>query len=212
VDAFEPDLTLWDPWAPEEVARLLGDVDAPWYIAAGWAIDLFLGSVRREHEDIEVAVPRSRRAEVLDALKGFEFFAAGVPSSGFVTGLHAADASDSDSHQTWVREPASGLWRLDIFSEPSEGETWICRRNSQIRMPYARLIERTKEGIPYGRPEVVLLFKAKAARAKDEDDFAAVLTQLDGQRRRWLARALELVHPGHRWLERLSEEQGEIDR
>jgi hypothetical protein len=102
----------------------------------------------------------------------------------------------------------SGLWRHDIFSEPSEGETWICRRDSQIRMPYERLIERTADGIPYGRPEVVLLFKAKAARAKDEDDFAAVLAQLDGQRRRWLARALEFVHPGHRWLAKLAEQQG----
>jgi hypothetical protein len=140
---------------------------------------------------------------VLDTLEGFEFFAAGAPTSGFVAALPVADASDSDSHQTWVREPASGLWRLDIFSEPSERETWICRRNSQIRMPYERLIERTEEGIPFGRPEVVLLFKAKAARPKDEEDFAAVLPLLDGKRRRWLAQALELVHPGHGWLEQL---------
>jgi len=203
MDAFEPDLSMWDPWDPEEVGRRLGDIDVPWYIAAGWAIDLFLGSVRREHGDIEIAVPRSRRAELLDALGEFEFFAAGAPSSGFVTALSVADASDSDSHQTWVREPASGLWRLDIFSEPSEGETWICRRNSQIRMPYERLIERTEEGIPFGRPEVVLLFKAKAARPKDEEDFAAVLPLLDGKRRLWLAQALELVHPGHGWLEQL---------
>ena len=205
MDAFEPDLTMWDPWAPEEVAGRLEDVDVPWYVAAGWAIDLFLGSVRREHEDIEIAVPRSRRDEVLAALEGFEFFAAGAPRSGFVTALAAADASEADSHQTWVREPGSGLWRLDIFSEPSEGETWICRRDSQIRMPYARLIERTEEGIPYARPEVVLLFKAKAARSKDEDDFAAVLKRLDAERRRWLARALEVVHPGHSWLAQLSQ-------
>jgi Aminoglycoside-2''-adenylyltransferase len=201
VDAFEPALTMWDPWRPEEVVRRLEDIDPPWYIASGWAIDLFLGSVRREHADIEIAVPRSRTGEVLAALDGYELFAAGVPSSGFVTALPVQD--DSDSHQTWVREPLSGLWRLDIFSEPSEGETWICRRNSQIRMPYERLIERTEEGIPYGRPEVVLLFKAKAARSKDEDDFAAVLPLLDAERRRWLAGALELVHPGHRWLPQL---------
>ena len=203
VHAFEPDLTKWDPWAPDEVARRLSHLDLPWYIAAGWAIDLFLGSVRRKHQDIEIAVPRGRRAEALAALDGFEFFAAGHPRPGFVTELHIAEASDSDSHQTWVREPASGLWRLDIFSEPSEGETWICRRNNQIRMPYERLIERTEDGIPYCRPEVVLLFKAKAARSKDEDDFAAALTRLDEERRHWLARALELVHPGHRWLARL---------
>jgi hypothetical protein len=161
-----------------------------------------IGSVRREHMDIEIGVPRGRRAEVLDALEGFEFFAAVFPRSGFVTAF-PVDASDSDSHQTWVRELASGRWRLDVFSEPSEGETWICRRNSQIRMSYERLIERTEQGIPYGRPEVVLLFKAKAARPKDGDDFAAVLPLLDGERRRWLAHCLELVHPGHRWLKQL---------
>ena len=204
MDAFEPDLTLWDPWDPDEVALRLADLEVPWYVAAGWAIDLFLGSVRREHEDIEIAVPRSRRDEVLAALDGFEFFAAGVPTSGFVTALAVADASEADSHQTWVREPRSGLWRLDIFSEPSEGGTWICRRDSQIRMPYERLIERTPDGIPYARPEVVLLFKAKAALSKDEDDFAVVHYRLNAVRRRWLTRSLEVVHPGHRWLAQLS--------
>ena len=70
----------------------------------------------------------------------------------------------------------------------------------RIRMPYDRAIERTPEGIPYGRPEIVLLFKAKAARPKDDDDFAAALPLLDEERRRWLADALGLVHAGHRWL------------
>ena len=71
-------------------------------------------------------------------------------------------------------------------------------------MPYAQLIERTRDGIPYARPEVVLLFKAKAARPKDDGDLADVLPALDAGRRRWLADALELVHPGHRWLAQLA--------
>ena len=68
-----------------------------------------------------------------------------------------------DTHQTWIREPASGAWRFDVFREPSDGDTWICRREPAIRMPYGWLIEWTDDGIPYGRPEVVLLFKAKHA-------------------------------------------------
>jgi hypothetical protein len=67
-------------------------------------------------------------------------------------------------------------------------------------MPYSELIERTAEGIPYGRPEVVLLYKAKHTRPKDDADFAAALPLLDAARRDWLRDALELVHPGHRWL------------
>jgi hypothetical protein len=70
-------------------------------------------------------------------------------------------------------------------------------------LPYDRVIERTADGIPYGRPEIILLFKAKPARPKDDDDFAAVLPRLDTARRSWLAEAIDLVHPGHRWLAEL---------
>jgi hypothetical protein len=63
------------------------------------------------------------------------------------------------------------------------------------------VIERTKDGIPYGRPEIVLLYKAKHAhRERDKKDFADTVPHLDPERRRWLAEALELVHPGHAWL------------
>ena len=48
--------------------------------------------------------------------------------------------------------------------------------------------------------QVVLLFKPKHARAKDDGDLAAVLSLLEPERRRWLTEALELVHPAHRWL------------
>ena len=199
--SFEVDLTKWRAWRPEDVQRLLARVDAPWYVAAGWALDLFLGRERREHEDLEIAVPRDRFAEVAEALSAFELFVPSPPCH--VTPLERAGEMVETHHQTWVREPATGLWRLDVFREPSDGDTWICRRDERIRMPYARLIERTRDGIPYARPEVVLLFKAKAARPKDDGDLADVLPALDARRRRWLADALELLHPGHRWLAQL---------
>ena len=91
-----------------------------------------------------------------------------------------------------------------MFREPSDGDTWICRREPAIRMPYARLIEWTDDGIPYGRPEVILLFKAKHSQLeKNERDLAATLPRLDGERRAWLRDALARVHPGHAWLDAL---------
>jgi hypothetical protein len=175
-------------------------VRAPWYVAAGWAIDLFLGAERREHEDLEVAVPHDRFGEVREALAGFELFVVG---DGLAWPLARAGDQFAAHHQTWVREPATGLWRLDVFREPADGDTWICRRDARLRLPYDHLILRTDAGVPFARPEVVLLFKAKAARPKDDGDFAAILPRLGPAARRWLAAALDQVHPGHRWLAEL---------
>ena len=203
--AFEPDLDKWDAWTPAEVATLLAPMEAPWYVAAGWAIDLFLGGGHRDHDDLEIAVPRDWFQEVVEALDEFELFVVGVPTRGFVLPLEQARDALGVTHQTWVREPETGLWRLDVMREPADGDTWICRRDERIRLPYDRVIERTADGIPYSRPEVVLLFKAKHAREKDNADLTAVLPRLEPARRRWLADALDLVHPGHRWLSELRE-------
>jgi hypothetical protein len=177
-------------------------VRAPWCVAAGWAIDLFLGGQRREHDDLEIAVPRDRFGEVADALAGFELFVPGVEDGReLVRPFTAAGERVETHHQTWVREPATGLWRLDVFREPADGDTWICRRDESIRMPYSDVIERTADGIPYARPEVVLLFKAKHSHlAKNAADLAAVLPVLEAARRDRLARWLALVHPGHPWI------------
>jgi hypothetical protein len=200
--AFAPDLTLWDAWRPDEVARSFVGVEAPWCVTAGWAIDLFLGEERRPHDDLEIAVPGDRFGEIAAALPGFELFIVG---DGLAWPLAHAEEAANSHHQTWVREPETGLWRLDVFREPSAaGDTWICRRDERIRLRYGELIEHTADGIPYARPEVALLFKAKAARPKDDGDLTAVLPALGPERRRWLSEALRLVHPGHRWLERLS--------
>ena len=196
---IEPDVSKWDAWTPRRVASLLHGVDAPWYVAAGWAIDLFLGGQRREHEDLEIAVPSSRFDEVVGALGGFEFFV--ITGPGQAAPLAQASDRLETTHQTWVREPTTGLWRLDVFREPSDGDTWICRRAPSITLPYDRLIEWTDDGIPYGRPEVVLLFKAKHAhQPKNQADFAAVLPGLEPERLEWFREALEIVHPAHPWL------------
>jgi hypothetical protein len=56
-DDMHPDIELWDPWHPRVLAERLDGLEIPWYVAAGWALDLFRGEQTRAHEDLEMALP-----------------------------------------------------------------------------------------------------------------------------------------------------------
>jgi hypothetical protein len=76
---------------------------------------------------------------------------------------------------------------------------WICRRDETIRFAYGEIIHHTPEGIPYLPPELVLLFKAKHARPKDQEDFDGTIPHMTPAQRRTLAELLTRAHPGHHW-------------
>jgi Aminoglycoside-2''-adenylyltransferase len=192
-----PDDADWAAWTPQEAARRLRGIDVPWRVSAGWAIDLFLGGQRREHDDLELAAPADRFGELAARLAELDFH---VVTRGVAEPVEAAPELMESVHQTWGLDRAANAWRIDVFREPFDGDHWVARRDESIRLPYEELIEHTADGIPYERPEVVLLFKAKHARPKDEADLAAVLPRLSAERRRLLARWIEQVHPGHFWL------------
>jgi hypothetical protein len=194
---LHPDDVAWDAWTPAEVAQRLRGVDVPWYVAAGWAIDLFLGGRRRDHEDLEIGVPVKRFGEIAAALGGLDFH---VVAPATAEPVAQAGELFERTHQTWGLDRAADVWRIEVFREPSDGDDWLSRRDESIRLAYDDLIEHTADGIPYARPEVVLLFKARSARAKDESDLAAVLPRLSAERRRLLAGWIGQVHPGHFWL------------
>jgi hypothetical protein len=188
----------WEQWTLQDVASRLAGVDVPWAFAAGWAIELF-GAGGREHEDVEVAVPIAGFAAIQRALEPYEFDIVGPELKWAISDRQAF----VQTHQTWLRDPATGVYVLDVFREPHDGDVWICRRDHSIRRPYSEVIRRTSDGLPYVAPEIVLLFKARWARPKDEDDLNRALPLLDPQARTWLREALEKVHPGHAWIARV---------
>lgn len=183
-------------WSPGQVAQHLAGITTPWCVAAGWALDLFLGTQTRPHGDIEIAVPAAAFPEVRGRFPGYAFDAVG---SGRIWADAAPDVLAA-THQTWLRDRTTGTYLLDVFREPHDGETWICRRDETIRLPYSQIIHHTPGGIPYLAPELVLLFKAKRALVKDQADFDAAIPRMTAAQRQALAELLSRVHPGHRWL------------
>src|SRR4051812_26063114 len=140
-----PPLDAWQPFSPREVAGFLAGVAVPWYIAGGWALDLFRGEPSREHADLEIAIPPDQLAIVRARPARFRLF---VPGDGGITPLAADDEPPAARHQIWVREPRTGMFRLDIFLEPGEDDCWISRRDARLRRPYRDLIRHTRDGIP----------------------------------------------------------------
>jgi hypothetical protein len=117
-----------------------------------------------------------------------------------VGALPADEQPPPEKHQVWILEEPARVWRLDMFLEPGDADVWVCRRDAAIRCPRSAMIGTSASGIPYLRPEGVLLYKAKARRPKDEADFAATVPLMDAAARRWLSDALVRVHPAHPWL------------
>jgi hypothetical protein len=196
-ERFDPDLFEWDAWHPAEAARRLAGVDVPWCVIAGWSLDLFRGRQTRDHGDLEIGVPAHGFPAIRGALADFEVFAI---IEGQAEPL--SETSLAESHQTWVRDPDTDTWRVDFIREPWEGDTWVCRRDPSLRRPGSEVIAHTPDGIPYVQPEIALLFKAKHTQEKDQADFDGTLPLLGREARAWLVGALELVHPGHPWIER----------
>lgn len=193
---MNPDLDAWQAWPPSAVAERMTGTVLPWCVAGGWALDLHHGEQTREHDDLEIAVPERRFAELAGRFPELAFHVAG---DGRVVPATPAALALGEHHQTWALDPGEEVWRFDVFREPHDGDVWISRRHERLRRPYEEIILRTRDGIPYLSPDVVLFFKAKHRRPKDEADYAAFAPGLTAAQRAWLDAALDLVHPGHAW-------------
>lgn len=187
--------------ALRHACAVMSGFDAPWGIAGGWALDMFLGVESRPHGDVDVSIlrrdqqllrPRFEGALVskvvdhrLSPWKAQEFLASPV----------------HEVHATWP--DGTHLEFLLNESDP-ESREWVFRRDHRIRRALTAAFNNTR-GVPYLAPELVLLYKSKAPSPKDEADFDAVRPRLSGEQRAWLVQALAICAPSHHWATNLTE-------
>ncbi|WP_205328554.1 nucleotidyltransferase domain-containing protein [Glycomyces sp. YM15] len=194
-------LGRWEPATPNEVRGLLAAVDAPWWIAGGYAIEFAVGEPFRSHGDVDVLLLRRDQLAVQDALPGWEWWAADPP--GTLRPWAAGEILPPEVHDIWCRPSADAPWRLQFMLDEAEGDEWVSRRDPRIRRPIAETGLVNRDGVPYLAPEIQLLYKAKGLRPKDEADFEAVLPKLGAEQRRWLRESIRLAYGEHPWSERL---------
>jgi hypothetical protein len=196
----------WQPWRPQEVADFFSTLDAPWWIAGGWAIDLFLERQTREHDDIDIQVLRRDQIAVRNLFAEWDLQEAHPtsPMSAWPFREWELDQPLRPGVQdVWCRPNSNAPWALQFMIADTNDQEWLFRRDPGITLPLTSIGHRSSEGIPYIAPEIQLLYKAKSRRPKDEADFMAVHPHLDQRSRTWLAQALTIVHPDHPWLAHL---------
>ncbi|MGC5334453.1 nucleotidyltransferase domain-containing protein [Micromonospora sp. DT62] len=195
------DLGTWEPETPRQVVDRFrrSDVRQPWWIAGGYAIELFAGRSLRPHGDIDVLILRRDQGMVHHVLPGWDIHAADPP--GQLRPWRDGELLPEHVHDIWCREDPTSPWRLQFMIDNADGRHWHSRRHPAVTLPVDRLGRRTREGWPYLAPEVQLHYKAKPANqlAKDEIDFAAALPLLSQPACRWLDDALGTTLPDHHW-------------
>ncbi len=196
----DADLGAWAPLSIREAASLFGGMGAPWWIAGGHAIELFVGRPLREHGDLDVGVLRRDQFVVGWHLRDWDLRAA---SGGTLRPWRPGERLEDHVNDVWCRPDPEGPWRLQLNLNDSAGDRWVFRRDPRVSRPLGEVILRSRQGLPYLAPEVQLLFKAKGMRPKDERDLEAALPLMSQRRRWWLDRAISETHPYHPWLLRL---------
>jgi Aminoglycoside-2''-adenylyltransferase len=173
----------------------------PWWVAGGWAIDLAVGRQTRPHDDLDIAVLRRDQPALVSALDGWDVRLATEP--GVLEPWSLREEVPTELHALWCRPSEEEDWAFEILLNDAEDDDWLFRRNNAVRLPLRQMGRVSAGGVPFLAPEVVLLFKAKNARERDEHDLNQALPLLSAEERAWLRDAIALVHPAHAWSARL---------
>ena len=194
-------LGAWQSVHPAQCAEWFSALTVPWWVAGGWALDLYAGAQSRPHGDLDVGVLRRDVREVLAALSSWGVFEV---RAGALTRLSAGAEPGTEVNSLWCRPLGAPLWMMQLLLDESADDSWVFRRQPDIRLPLAMAVRRNSAGLPFLSPEIQLLYKAKDPRPRDQADFDHIAPRLDPGARAWLRDALERVHPGHAWIGEIS--------
>jgi hypothetical protein len=198
-----------------EIAEMLSRLDQPWYIAGGWAIDLYLQQQRRDHKDVDIAVFRQNQLAFQEYFldRGWKLWKY-IGDSVQVEPWSIGEELKLPDRGVLAEPRNATMPRIDILLSEIKGDSWYYHADSRITHPVRTLGIRSDLGIRFFSPEIVLLFKARHVtmkepsdivhRENDERDFQAVRRLLTVEQRTWLAAALTLFYSNHPWLKYLT--------
>ena len=168
-----------------------------------------VGGLSRDHEDIEICVPRTDQKALRELVADWQSF---TPKENRWVPLAAGELLEYPASMWQLRHsrdtpmPVEGMpSRWEFLLNEVDGDESIFALDARIRLPLHHIIVRSSMEIPVMAPEVVLLHKAfQQPRPKDDHDFLWVINRLSPPQRGWLATHLRHLKLDHRWLPKLA--------
>jgi hypothetical protein len=197
-----PDESNCRPYSPQQVQSLLEGVPFSWWITGDWALDLLLAHQTRPHFDIDIAIPRASQMDVPGSLKGWEFWSIRRDEKDELILREWTNNNylGFDFPGVWAREVNDTFWRFEFLFQEITDNVWTFRYGEMVRRSIEEITLINQQGIPYLRPEIVLLTKAVRQRAVDLDDFLNILPSLNASQRLFLSEDIRKINPNHAWL------------
>ena len=186
--------------APMKVLSLMHRFKSNWFVAGGWAMDLYLERETRRHEDIEIAIFRRDQIALQNYLGSWILMKA---VNGALLEWNRDERLELPVHEIHCFNDSAELSSLEVLLNETDGNKWLYRRNAKVSKPISKLHLTSNLRINFLRPEVVLLYKSKNPRLKDEQDFESVAPNLDVESRQWLKNALATCYEEHSWIQKL---------
>ncbi|HLC49708.1 MAG TPA: hypothetical protein VJI96_04980 [Candidatus Andersenbacteria bacterium] len=180
----------------KHITDVMQDFKKPWFICGGWAIDLFLAQITREHTDIDIGIFREDQQALRKYLHDWRLLK--------IINSEMSEWNEDEFLQPPVHEikAVKDDATIEILLNNSNETHWLYRRDDSISYPKEQLIQ-YRDTIPYWPPEISLLYKTKETRPKDDQDFENVIGHLLSESKQWLKNAIKKAQPEHRWVSRL---------
>ncbi|GAB3755468.1 nucleotidyltransferase domain-containing protein [Microlunatus parietis] len=192
---------LYGRWESLDLAGLvqfMAGFKQPWWVVGGWAIDVFTG-LPREHEDVDVSIFASDVSHLRAHVRGrWDLWNVAGGDMRPLTD-RTPDVFD-DASQIWVRENGDAPWVLDVPMTPGHGEQWTNKFIPGHTAPLEAVTWIADDKIRYLNPEIVLLFKARKRRRKDDRDFEVTWPLLGQEKQDWLREMIRGFDADHPWI------------
>lgn len=180
------------------IVNLMAGYEGRYWVAGGWALDMFAGATSRDHSDVDILTPLE---DVNSLIRLFG------PARIRLQDARTGEVAELDDGS--LLEPGRTIVLVaDVDEEVQfllariERDEWIFPRGTgRIRRSLDKVTRReSTSGCVYQSPEVVLLHKSRSPREKDGRDFKRALPRLTVEQAQWLFHGVYGPYPDHVWL------------